>query len=76
MGRGEETGLRIDQRNWRRKRTIAGRGPLTTRAPYKVSRTPRCRALPTRCRSASEKRQGTKSREVEHQRCSWLYGDW
>jgi hypothetical protein len=26
-----------------------------------VSRTPRCRALRTRCRSASEKRQGTKS---------------
>ena len=31
-------------------------------APVQVSRTPRCWALPTRGRSASEKRQGTKSR--------------
>jgi hypothetical protein len=28
-----------------------------------------------RRRQASEKRQGTKSREVEHRRCSRLYGD-
>ena len=31
-----------------------------------VSRTPRCWALRTRGRSASEKRQGTKSRQLGH----------
>jgi hypothetical protein len=35
---------------------------LLTTASVQVSRTPRCWALPTRARSASEKRQGTKSR--------------
>jgi hypothetical protein len=38
------------------------------------SRTPRCWTLPTRGRSASERHQGTKSREVEHARCSGRYG--
>jgi hypothetical protein len=33
-----------------------------TAGAVQVSRTPRCWALPTRARSASEKRQGTKSR--------------
>jgi len=56
--------------------SVAGH-PLPPRmsAAAQVSRTPRCWALHTRCRSASEKRQGTKSREVEHQRCSGVYGD-
>jgi hypothetical protein len=48
---------------------------LLKAAIVQVSRTPRCWALPTRGRSASEKRQGTKSREAEHQRCNALYGD-
>ena len=46
---------------------------LLTAEIVQVSRTPRCWALPTHGRSASEKRQGTKSREAEHRRCSGRY---
>src|ERR1700758_2900431 len=44
-------------------------------APVQVSRTPAFTRLAARVRPASEKRQGTKSREVEHWRCGGLYGD-
>src|SRR5262245_7847582 len=37
--------------------------------------TPGCRPIHARRRQASEKRQGTKSREVERRRCSGGYGD-
>jgi len=73
MGRGEETGLRIDQRNWRRKRTIAGRGPLTTRAPYKVFGRLHEDPIRARRRQAYEKRQWTKSREAARLQCGGLY---
>jgi hypothetical protein len=38
-------------------------------------RLPGCRSIHALRRPAAEKRQGTKSREVEHRQCSGRYGD-
>ena len=58
-----------------RKHTIRDNQLTSCSALVQVTRTPARRPIHARRREASEKRQGTKSREVEAGRRSGLYGD-